>query len=335
MRAAIIGCGAIAQLHKQVLLKLPEAELVACCDIKLERAEAFAETCGIRAYRDVETMLDAERPEVVHICVPHPLHTPLTVLCVKRGIHVFTEKPPVVSREQWEQLSALEGERARVGICFQNRYNPSVQAARTLLGSSTVGTVLGARAFLTWQREPDYYRFSDWKGSWQTEGGGVLINQAIHTLDLLVYLLGKPQAVQSHMSNHSLQKEIEVEDTLEANICFVSGIHALFYATNAYCTNAPVLLEIVCKKATLRLEGDTLTILRPDGTREQLQFDTDGEKPLGKDYWGNSHYTCIRDFYRCVQKEIPYQNDIPSVQNTMELMLKMYEPYRGHKVAEM
>lgn len=332
MKAAIVGCGAIAQVHKQVLLSLPEAKLIACCDIRRDKAEAFAASCGLRTYTDIETMLERERPDVVHLCVPHPLHTPLAALCVRRGIHVFMEKPPVVSREQWTQLEGLEEAQGRVGICFQNRYNASVQAARALLGSSAVGAVLGARAFLTWHRDAAYYASGSWRGAWKTEGGGVLINQAIHTLDLLVYLLGKPQSVQSHMSNHSLQQEIEVEDTLEANICFQSGIHALFYATNAYCTNAPVLLEIPCEKATLRMEGDGLTILRHDGTQEQMHFDS--EKPLGKDYWGNGHYTCIRDFYRCVQKGIPYQNDIASTRDTMELMLKIYEPYQGKKVAE-
>lgn len=332
MRAAIIGCGTIAQVHKKVLLSLPEVTLAACCDLKRERAEAFAASCGIRAYTRVQDMLDAEKPDVVHLCVPHPLHTPLAALCVHQGIHVFTEKPPVVSEAQWQELAALEGEQARVGICFQNRYNSSVQAARALLGSSDIGRVLGARAFLTWHREPEYYTDSDWRGSWQTEGGGVLINQAIHTLDLLVYLLGKPEHVQSHMSNHSLQKEIEVEDTLEANIRFTSGVHALFYATNSYCINAPVLIEIACEKASLRIEGDSLTILRANGDREPIQFDQ--PTPLGKDYWGNGHYTCIRDFYRCVLKGVPYQNDIPSVKNTMDLMLKMYTPYRGRKVAE-
>lgn len=254
LKAAIIGCGAIAQVHKQVLLSLPEAELAACCDTRAERAEEFAAGCGIRPYSSVEALLDGEQPDVVHLCVPHPLHTPLASSCVKRGIHVFTEKPPAVNEKQWAEFEALEKERARVGICFQNRYNSAVEQAKQLLCSGSAGAVRGARAFLTWHREPEYYLESDWRGSWKTEGGGVLINQAIHTLDLLVYLMGTPVGVQSHMCNHSLQKEIEVEDTLEADIRFQSGASALFYATNAYCRNAPVLLELTCEHVTLRLE---------------------------------------------------------------------------------
>lgn len=331
LKAAIIGCGAIAQVHKQVLLSLPEAKLTACCDIKPERAKKFASPGRLHAYSDLEEMLEKEKPDVVHLCVPHPLHTPLAALCVKRGIHVFTEKPPAVNEAQWEEFSALEKEKARVGVCFQNRYNHSVWAVKQKLLSGEVGKILGARAFLTWHREPEYYTGSDWRGSWQTEGGGVLINQAIHTLDLLVYLMGKPVSVQSHMSNHSLQAEIEVEDTLEADIQFDSGVNALLYATNAYCCNAPVLVELCCEKATLRLEGDTLTVFWPDGL---VQREGGAGAVLGKDYWGSSHLSCIQDFYRSILENRPYQNDISSVRDTMELMLQIYSHVRGKKVPE-
>lgn len=330
LKTAIIGCGAIAQVHKQVLLSLPEAKLTACCDIKPERAEIFASSGELHAYYDLEEMLDKENPDVVHLCVPHPLHTPLTVQCVKRGIHVFTEKPPVVNEQQWAEFEALEKENARVGICFQNRYNHSVWAVKQKLLFGEVGKILGARAFLTWHRDPEYYTGSNWRGNWQTEGGGVLINQAIHTLDLLVYLMGTPVSVQSHMSNHSLQEVIEVEDTLEANIQFESGANALFYATNAYCCNAPVLLELNCENATLRLEGDTLTVYWQDGT---VHREGGAEVVLGKDYWGSSHLACIRDFYQSILEHRPYQNDIPSVRNTMTLMMHIYDGVRGKKVA--
>ncbi len=330
LKAAIIGCGAIAQVHKKVLLSLPEAELIACCDTKPERAEAFASDCGIRAYADATTMLNQEHPDVAHLCVPHPLHTPLAQLCAGMGIHVFTEKPPAVSRTQWAQFAQLEKNGCRVGICFQNRYNRAVRSAKALLSSGGTGAVLGARAFLTWHREAAYYTESGWRGTWQTEGGGVLLNQAIHTLDLLVTLLGSPASAETNMSNHSLRGIIEVEDTMEADICFRSGIHALFYATNAYCCNAPVLLEIVCEKASLRLEGDSLTVSWADG-RVERDVRT-GAAPLGKDYWGSSHYACIQDFYRSILENRPFQNDIPSVRDTMRLLLMMYDPYRGKTI---
>ncbi len=331
LRAAIIGCGTIAQVHKEVLLALPEAELVACCDIKKERAKAFALSCGIRSYSSMETMLEQEQLDVVHLCVPHPLHTPLAKLCVGKGIHVFTEKPPSVDEEQFQDFLKLQDSEQHIGICFQNRYNQSVQKTIELLNSGEAGNIKGARAILTWHRDAKYYQESDWRGRWQTEGGGVLINQAIHTLDLLVFLLGKADSVQCHMSNHSLQDVIEVEDTLEASIKFTSGVSALFYASNAYCSDAPVLVEIVCEKAIIRLEGDKLTIEWKDGRRYQI--DGTGRKPLGKDYWGNSHYICIQDFYESIVEDRPYQNDIPSVLDTMQLMFMMYQSYLRKRIA--
>lgn len=330
LKAAIIGCGAIAQVHKKVLRSITEAELTACCDIDPARLEAFAGPERLRAYSSAEALLEGEHPDVVHLCVPHPLHTPLAVLAAACGAHVFTEKPPAVDKAQWRQFQALENSGRRVGICFQNRYNQSVRSARELLASGRVGKVRGARAFLTWYRDASYYRDSGWRGSWQTEGGGLLINQAVHTLDLLTCLMGTPDGVECHMSNHSLRDVIEVEDTLEARIRFRSGAHALFYASNAYCDNAPVLLEVACDGATLRLEGDTLAVIWADGHREQM--DSGVTAPLGKEYWGNSHFACIQDFYRAVLENRPYQNDIDSVRDTMELLLDMYVPFCGRRI---
>lgn len=332
LRAAIIGCGGIAQVHQKVLMSLAEAELVACCDIRLERAEAMAQACGARAYRDAEEMLRGERLDVVHLCVPHPLHTPLAQLATRYGVHVFTEKPPVVSRAQWEAFEALEHAGVRVGVCFQNRYNAAVRAMQEILNAPESGRVLGARAFVTWMRTPEYYTQSDWRGSWSAEGGGELINQSIHTLDLLVQLLGKPAQVECTMRNHSLKGVIEVEDTVEAYIGFESGAKAIFYGTNAYCANEPVTLDIVCEHVRLRMYGQDLTICREGREAEHPVFRQ--EECLGKGYWGNGHYTCIQDFYQSVLEDRPYRNDIASTRDTMQLMLGMYEPYMGRTIDE-
>lgn len=332
LRAAIIGCGSIANVHKRVLEALPEAELVACCDIKPERAKAFAKDSGLHYYESVDKLLKEEKTDVVHLCVPHPLHTPIAMLCAEAGAHVFTEKPPVVNKEQWENFCKLKNSGRYIGICFQNRYNQPVEKMKELLDSEKLGRVNGARAFLTWCRTPEYYTESDWRGNWTTEGGGVLINQAIHTLDLLVYLLGEAVDVKCHMSNHSLQNVIEVEDTTEAYITFQSGARALFYATNAYSSNAPVIVEIDTQNAVLRMEGNILDIFWKDGKKERMEND---EHPqFEKNYWGNSHYVCIRDFYRAVIEKRPYRNDIDQVKETMQLMLRMYEPFQNGKIPE-
>lgn len=332
-RVGVVGCGGIAQVHGGVLRDLEGVELAACADIRPERAQAFAEKFGGTAYNSMEEMLEAERLDAVHLCTPHYLHTPMAEMAAERGIHVFTEKPPVIDREQWARFQKLEQAPIRVGVCFQNRYNRSVELLRELLASGKPGKILGARAFVTWHREAPYYTESGWRGTLEMEGGGVLINQSVHTLDLLGQFLGRAEEVEATMGNHHLKNVIEVEDTMEAYITFGQPT-ALFYATTAYCANSPVLVELQCEHATVRMEEQEVTIAWADGTKEHHSL---ASKPVagGKDYWGNSHGLCISDFYRCIREDKPFRNDIPGIRDTAELMLGMYQSAREHTVVRL
>ena len=321
--AAIIGCGGIAQVHAAVLQKLPDVELTACADIRPERAAAMAEKYGCRAYSSMEELLEREKPDSVHLCTPHYLHAPMAYEAVEHGIAVFSEKPPVISREQWTLLEKA-AEKVPLGICFQNRYNPNVRAAEEILAEKTYGELLGARAFVTWKREKPYYLDSGWRGTWEKEGGGVLINQSVHTLDLLVRFAGSPDRVEAHMANHHLNGVIEVEDTVEAYLV-LGGKPVLFYATTAYTQDAPVLIELNLEQAVLRLESDALEIRTRDGV-ERKTFEM--PSTLGKGYWGSGHGACISDFYAAITEGRPYQNDLRSVKDTAEVMLRMYEEGR-------
>lgn len=316
----IVGCGGIAQVHAAVLDQLPETQLTACADIRPERAQAMAEKYGCRAYSSLTEMLEKEKLDAVHLCTPHYLHTPMAAQIAARGIPVFTEKPPVISWEQWRELEEV-AKKVPLGICFQNRYNPNVREAQRLIQSGEYGALLGARAFVTWRREAPYYLESGWRGTWATEGGGVLINQAIHTLDLLVCFLGPAERVEAHMTNHHLPGVIEVEDTLEAYLR-MGGRTALFYATTAYSQDAPVLIELHLEKAVLRLESDALEIITREG-RKACTFIL--PETLGKGYWGNGHMTCIADFYRSLTEHTPFQNDLDSVRDTVDIMLRIYD----------
>lgn len=323
-RAAIIGCGGIAQVHASVLHTLPDTELIACADIRPERAAAMAEKYGCRAYPSMDALLENERPDSVHLCVPHYLHAPMAKAAADRGIAVFSEKPPVISREQWQLLEEAAA-KVPLGICFQNRYNPNVEEAKRLIASGEYGKLLGARAFVTWKREAPYYLDSGWRGTWATEGGGVLINQSIHTLDLLVQLVGRPERAETHMANHHLNGTIEVEDTVEAYLV-LGGKPTLFYATTAYSQDAPVLIELNLEGAVLRLESDALEIRTGKGT-ERKTFEVPAT--LGKGYWGTGHTACIADFYQSIAEGKPFRNDLDSVRDTADLMLTMYEQGRA------
>lgn len=323
LRCAIVGCGSIAGVHAKALSSMPEAELLAYADIRPERAGAMAGEFGGRAYGSLEELLERESIDVLHICTPHCLHTPMAKAAADRGIHVFTEKPPVIDRAQWEELRGL-GEKVRVGVCFQNRYNGSTRACRELLSSGRPGKVLGSRGFVTWRREAPYYTESGWRGSLATEGGGALINQAVHTLDLMACFLGPGEVLGASLANRHLKGVVEVEDTLEATLDF-NGARGLFYAATSYCVDAPIIFELECENATLRLEGERFTRFWRDGRIEQEDFTAAAP---GKAYWGSSHRRCIEDFYRCVQSGERFMNDLSGVGDTVELMLDIYEEAR-------
>lgn len=327
MKAAIVGCGAIAKMHASVLKEMPGVEIVGFADCKEERAQAYREEYGsekTNMYASLEEMLEKEQVDVLHICTPHYLHTPMAVYALEKGIHVFTEKPPAISRDQFAELkAAAKKNHARLGICFQNRYNESTKAMEELLASEKSGKIKGARAFVSWMRTKEYYTESDWRGKWETEGGGCLINQSVHTLDLLnLFMGGQPVETQAHMMNYHLKDVIEVEDTVSAYIRYPDAA-ASFYATTAYEGNRPIMIDVECENVSLRLEGSYVTCIYRDGRKEELTF-YNGHT-IGKDYWGTGHKACIRDFYHCLETGEKFSIEVEDVESTFQLMMDIYQ----------
>lgn len=331
MRAAIVGCGSIAHVHAKSILALGH-ELVALADIDPQHLSAFSQEFGGNTYSSLEDMLEKEQFDVLHICTPHNLHVPMALLALSKGVHVFMEKPPVISEEQLSQLrQAYQSHSNKLGFCFQNRYNPSVVKALEILHSGDAGKVLGARGYVTWNRGVSYYS-DPWHGKLELEGGGVLINQAIHTLDLLHLMIGKtPVGVDAVMANHRLKTEIEVEDTMSAMVTYPDA-RLSFYATNGYTEDAPPLIEVQCQHLHLRMEGNTLFCKRGNATWEEIEVKK--VDPLGKSYWGAGHIICIQDFYDSIAHSRPFALELPGVDETIRLMLKIYQSAREqHSVA--
>lgn len=317
----IVGCGGISRVHFEALKRIEGVKITGCADTVFGKAAAMAEEFGGAPYASMEQMLEECPCDVLHICTPHYLHTHMALYAAERGIDVFVEKPPVISRDEWERLKQAS-EKVRIGVCFQNRYNAPVGMAKQMIESGEWGKLLSARAFITWNRDAAYYAAGDWRGKWATEGGGALINQSIHTLDLLLQFMGKPLTVASRMSNHRLQGIIEVEDTVEARITFGDGRVALFYASNGYSSDAPVLLELRLEKTVLRLEEGKLYRIDDDGI---TSIQCPESKGYGKACWGAGHANCIADFYDALENSRPYRNDLASAADTMDVMLQMYE----------
>lgn len=297
VRAAIIGCGAIHTMHADALSALPDVEIVGFADVDFPRAHQSAAKYGGRAYTDYQEMLAVEKPDVVHICTPHYLHVPMAVYAMEHGCDVFCEKPMGISTDDAQQMwTASEKNGRRLGLCFQNRFRFCVRTAMRKLRSGELGRVLGAKAVLTWDRGMDYYRSGAWRGLWKTEGGGVLINQSIHTLDLLDQFCGGFSSVSAHVAQYMLQPPYEVEDTAIANFRMTNGGNAVFFATNCYVSSTMPEISVVCEHGTFTL-ADELLIEYKDGHFERYS-DPTGESS-GKRDWGRCHNDAIRCFYDC------------------------------------
>ena len=334
IRVGVIGCGNIGGVHAGILKEIKQAELCAMADIRIERAREYSARFTeekAAAYESMEEMLEAEKIHAVHICTPHNCHVPMAIKALKNGIHVFMEKPPAISREQFQELLKVSKEsRGRLGICFQNRYNETTKKVTELLAEGGLGQIKGARVFVTWHRDASYYTESGWRGKLETEGGGALINQSIHALDLLLNWLGKPVWTEATTSNHHLKGIVEVEDTLEAYMAFTEGpepVSACFYATTAYGADAPVFLELVCENGFVRLEGTSVWYQNGED-EEPVMWRAPKISMPGKAYWGNGHEACIRDFYDCLESGKAYANDLASTENTFYTMMDIYDSAR-------
>lgn len=294
LKAAVIGCGTISERHLESILSAG-AELVSVVDIDENKAREKAEKYGCRFYVDYHEMLMDPQIDVVHILTPHYLHAQMAIDSMKSGKHVLTEKPMAITTEDAQRMIDVSGRTGRrLGVCFQNRYNPTSLKAREFLTSGKAGNILGAKAWVTWHRDEAYYAQGGWRGTWEKEGGGVLINQSIHTLDLLQWFMGDMDRLKGSCYTSLLEKTIEVEDTACAVIQFKNGASGLFFASVCYPENSPVGIEIVLSDAVVRLEGD-LTIAWNDGRTERY---SDKDLNLGeKSYWGLSHKRLISDFY--------------------------------------
>ena len=330
MRVAVVGCGSVSRNHLRVLNSIKRVEISSVTDIKKDRADFAAQKYRCRAYYDFETMLKEDRPDSIHICTPHYLHVPMAVSALEKGIHVLCEKPCAISAEGLSLLrKAQDKSSASFGVCFQNRYIESVRAVKKLIDKRIFGSVESVRAFVHWSRGADYYS-DDWHGTLEKEGGGVTVNQAVHTQDLMRYFAGSDTvSVTAHTFNDHMKGVIETEDTVHALFEYENGIKALLNATTAFTDNRPVMIDIICKRGVLRIEGDKAYIVSP-GRIKQL-FLKNKKSFIGKSYWGNGHLSLIRDFYDCIEKGIKFPLDAYEGGKAVEEFLAVYKSSESGK----
>ena len=303
LRVALVGCGVISDNHICGIINSGKAELVALCDVNKKRAIAKKEQHGLSSsiYTDYSEMINVEELDVVHIATPHYVHTEMVVKALMRDINVFLEKPMCIKDEDIDTIiNAEENSKGRVCVCFQNRFNRTTRYAKKIADED--GGVISAFFSQFWRRDAKYYAQDDWRGKMITEGGGTMINQAIHQLDLLCFFLGKPKTLCASVSNHSLKGVIDVEDSCEGMIEFEDGKRANFYATNATLIGDYTSVVLMTKNHQLEIRHPELYV---DGTL--VSEATNVIPDTGKACYGEGHEYIIGSFYDALLsgKDVP------------------------------
>jgi predicted dehydrogenase len=223
LNTAVVGCGKVGHLHAAALQSLPESRLVAVCSRSPEKAGAFAEKYHVPAFTDVAEMIAKAKVEAICLCTPHPQHAAPTITAARLGVHVLVEKPLASSLADCDaMLAAARENQTTLGTVCQRRFYPPCERIHQAIRAGKLGRpVLGTVTMLGW-RDEAYYKSDPWRGSWSLEGGGVLVNQSPHQLDLLIWYLGEIEEVFGYWANQN-HPYIEVEDTAVAVVRFKSG----------------------------------------------------------------------------------------------------------------
>ena len=312
LNVAVIGLGAISQTHIEAIHRMQNARLAAVCDIDIDKK---GNVPGVPFYTDIDTMCREVKLDCVHICLPHYLHVPVAQKLADYGIHIFMEKPAGLNTQDVQQLLEIQRNgKIKLGICLQHRYDKTTICARHLITSGRFGALRGMRAMVAWDRTEGYYSRDPWRRTIRQSGGGVMLSQAIHTLDLMLYLGGEVEWVKG-LAGNLLLENIEVEDTATGCIHFCSGINGVFYSTVTHCRNDSVELELVFEKKVLLLAHEKLYTVEEEGPAEILA--ENDRICLGKNYYGSGHYRAISSFYQSISENtddyIPVSEGMRSV----------------------
>lgn len=253
----IIGCGMISNWHADAVSKISGARLIGVTDLNKEMRLSFADKYGVRAFDSVEEMLGCKEVDIVSICTPSGLHAPLAIMAANAGRHVIVEKPMALNlKEADEVISACERNNVKMEVISQLRFTDAVGKLKNAVDNGLLGRLVSGDVYMKYYRSQEYYDKGGWRGTVKMDGGGALMNQGIHGIDLLLYIMGPVRSVFANA--RTLTRNIEVEDTAAALLEFESGALGVIQGTTSVYPGSPRRLEICGDKGTITLEEDTI-----------------------------------------------------------------------------
>lgn len=263
-RVGIVGAGVIGQVHAGALEGVGNATLVAVADVREDAGRQLSDKYGATWFANYTDLLAQPDIDVVILGTPSGLHPEQTILAAQAGKSVITEKPMAITSDgATRMIEAVDQAGVNLAVIFQNRLTGDVYRAKRAIEQGLIGTPVVASATVYWHRTQDYYDANGgWRGTWALDGGGALINQSIHTIDVLQWLMGGVESVQAQTT--TLTHEIEAEDAAAAAVRFHSGAVGSILVTTSASKDFPTRVEVVGTDGRLTLESNALTVYEGD-----------------------------------------------------------------------
>ena len=336
VHAGFLGGGNITETHIRAAQAIPEVQIAAVYGTNGKKVAGLCERYGGRAYTDFQHFLNHRPMDLVVIGSPSALHGEQGAAAAERGLHVLVEKPIDITTKRADALiEAAKRSGVKLGVIVQDRLKPDILRLKDWLDSGKLGRPILVEASVKWYRPPEYYSGSKWRGTLALDGGGALINQGIHTVDLLAYLLGNVSRVQA-VTSTSLH-DIEAEDTCVATLEFESGVLGVLHATTAAYPGYPRSVEITGTEGTVRIEQDRIVRVDlrepiPELDRgEAAEQNASANSPVVSDVRG--HQRIIQDFVESIRTGHPPVCDGEEGRRTLAVVEALYQAARTRDAA--
>jgi UDP-N-acetyl-2-amino-2-deoxyglucuronate dehydrogenase len=342
LRIGVIGAGAIGPSHAHSLQQVPQVKLVAVCDQREEAAAGLAKEYGVDSYTDLAEMLKVV--DAATLAIPSGLHLDPSIQVIEAGRHLLVEKPLEITTERIDRIIQASEKHPEVKVAgvFQTRFAPIVSKLKSLVDSGLLGEIYSASAYIKRYRTQEYYDSGGWRGTWKIDGGGCLMNQGIHLVDLLLWFCGDVSNVIAHTS--SVGREIEVETQAIALLNFSSGARGVIEATTLAYPELTQFIEIYGSRGTLAFSNDKLIrmdILDPtseeSAAKEELirigdELEEERKKMMGEVDAGTAvptvemgHGPVIEDWAAAIREDRKPLVDGTEARRSVELITAIYE----------
>jgi UDP-N-acetyl-2-amino-2-deoxyglucuronate dehydrogenase len=356
IRFGIVGCGAIGPTHAGALAQMPDVELVAVADLIPHRAKAVAEKFGVsKIFADQQELFNDPTVDVVILCTPSGIHGHGAVAAMTAGKHVVVEKPMEISVAACDRMIAAQRSTGKLlTVISQHRFDAASMRVKDIIQSGKLGKIILATADVKWWRTQKYYDEGDWRGTFALDGGGAVMNQGIHTVDLLQWLAGEVESVFAR-TRTAAHERIEVEDVAVSTWTFKNGAIGSYVASTSVFDGLPVRIDLVGTEGTAIIEGDRLKQLTlksgasyecEGAAQHAVSVASGGTASVTATVahrsvsekegavWGDAHRAQLEDFVRAVRTNGQPQIDGPAGRVPVQIIQAMYESAKSGKAVK-